>query len=87
MTLPSDTSRSRRPDLVAPDDPTENPKRFQSQHPLEAARVYARRYRDALDEGDQFLSSLYMDELLTSILLSRGEEEGHQRLSSAHLRS
>ena len=50
-----------------------SPKRLQKSGEFDRAlESYKRRYYDALEEGDQFLSSLYMDEIVQTLLLQKG---------------
>jgi len=52
-----------------------SPKRLQKSREFgQALESYKRRYYDALEEGDQFLSSLYMDEIVQTLLLQKGEK-------------
>jgi len=62
-------------------------KHLQRDSPEDAANAYAQRYREALDEGDQFLGPLYLDELLTSILLWRTHDAKPHELKPDRLRS
>jgi hypothetical protein len=39
-----------------------------------AFEKFKKRYYDKLEEGDQFISSLYMDEIVYTLLLQNGEK-------------
>ena len=59
-----------------------SPKRLQKSREFDQAlQKFRARYYDALEEGDQFLSSLYMDEIVYTILLQKG-----QRIEESTLR-
>lgn len=50
-----------------------SPKKLQKKENFsEALHIYKNRYKEALKEEDLFLSSLYMDEIVQTILLQRG---------------
>ena len=50
-----------------------SPKKLQrNQKYSEALQTYKDRYKETLKEGDQFLSSLYADEIVQTVLLQRG---------------
>jgi hypothetical protein len=69
------------------DVPNGGLKRLQRESPETAAKAYAERYREALDEGDQFLGPLYLDELLTSILLTSVRDSKPHEMHPDRLRS
>src|SRR5262245_28118483 len=75
------------------DPPKGGLKRLQRESPEKTVEAYARRYREAVIEGDEFLGPLYLDELLTSILLAHSggakpsalEPDGLRSLARSHI--
>ncbi len=58
------------------------PKSLQRKHPGKALEYYQEQYKRCVTEGDSFLSSLYLDEVIQSmLLLSQDEKVSHDTLA------
>jgi hypothetical protein len=64
-----------------------SPKRLQKEGKTnEAFQYYSKRYRQAVGEGDSYLSSLYLDEVAQTLILGNDElsyEQLHEELVKA----